>query len=598
MGSAAAGLFGGSTGIFRLLQSSLGDQAGWLLGFAVVAGLAVADLLAAAPRRPPHRLADRGRRRLCDQRDRVQLCLGIFHPYYVSFLAPFSAALIGAGVGRGPAGGPLAPIVAPLAIAAGAVTELVVLGTLGGSLSWAKPLVIGPPCRRCRLALLDAVAAARAARARRRAGGPARGAATWAAETLGHATSGTFPTGGPASALAAGGFGPGGRRPGGRAARAVGALAGPRAVVRGGSRRASGRRRRLGGPARGPGGRVAPAAFAAVARQRRFGGGGGSGRPRLRRRRRPGGFGADTATLNAAIAYAKAHGGGTIGVSSQSSAAAAIVLRTPTSRAWVASLAARALSAPPGSRWRSGTAAALGDRRLDQDFRAPGDTRHRQSRPRWRCRQDLQARDGPHLERYDDHHVRLPQGVQRRSSRPRRNRDHGDIVGWRWRSALVAALAGAPSALARRSQRQLGRLRDPPDRPAVPTVTGSWTEPSATCVPGSPSFSSDWVGLGGYSDELAGARADRHRGRLQRRRTRRLDRLVRAGAVELAHDPPAGLAGGPDHGERDRGRGGGHRQAEGRHDRAHLQADPARLPDRHLVGGVDRRGAVGVRRLL
>src|SRR4029077_7896637 len=31
-------MFGGNTGIFRLLQTGLGDQAGWLLGFALVAG--------------------------------------------------------------------------------------------------------------------------------------------------------------------------------------------------------------------------------------------------------------------------------------------------------------------------------------------------------------------------------------------------------------------------------------------------------------------------------------------------------------------------------------------------------------------------------
>ena len=37
-------MFGGATGPFRLLQSGLGDQAGWLLGFALVAG-------AGAPRR-------------------------------------------------------------------------------------------------------------------------------------------------------------------------------------------------------------------------------------------------------------------------------------------------------------------------------------------------------------------------------------------------------------------------------------------------------------------------------------------------------------------------------------------------------------------
>jgi hypothetical protein len=39
----------------------------------------------------------------------------------------------------------------------------------------------------------------------------------------------------------------------------------------------------------------------------------------------PGGFGGDNATLTTAIDYARAHGGGTIGVSSQSSAAAAIL---------------------------------------------------------------------------------------------------------------------------------------------------------------------------------------------------------------------------------------------------------------------------------
>src|SRR5438105_5036742 len=40
----------------------------------------------------------------------------------------------------------------------------------------------------------------------------------------------------------------------------------------------------------------------------------------------PGGmFGGDTTTISAAVRYAKAHGGGTIGVSSQSSAAAAIL---------------------------------------------------------------------------------------------------------------------------------------------------------------------------------------------------------------------------------------------------------------------------------
>ena len=40
-GGGAGGVFGGATGAFRLLDSTLGAQAGWLLGFALVSGIAV-----------------------------------------------------------------------------------------------------------------------------------------------------------------------------------------------------------------------------------------------------------------------------------------------------------------------------------------------------------------------------------------------------------------------------------------------------------------------------------------------------------------------------------------------------------------------------
>ena len=50
-GGFGGNLFGGATGPFRLLQSALGDQAGWLLGFAVVAGLALLRAHAPAPAR-------------------------------------------------------------------------------------------------------------------------------------------------------------------------------------------------------------------------------------------------------------------------------------------------------------------------------------------------------------------------------------------------------------------------------------------------------------------------------------------------------------------------------------------------------------------
>ena len=136
--------------------------------------------------------------------------------------------------------------------------------------------------------------------------------ATWAAETIGHATSGTFPAGGPASAGFGGPGGPGGARggfPGGF--RGPGGASGILGITGAPLARC---------PAAGGGG------VRRFRRRRRAG--------RLRRRRRsraasaaavPGGFGGDSATLQAAIRYAQAHGGGTIGVMSQSSAASAIV---------------------------------------------------------------------------------------------------------------------------------------------------------------------------------------------------------------------------------------------------------------------------------
>ena len=68
------------TGLFRLLQSALGDQAGWLLGFAVVAGLALLVLTRLRRRDPAHRLADRRRRRVPVHRGRLQLRLGHLPP--------------------------------------------------------------------------------------------------------------------------------------------------------------------------------------------------------------------------------------------------------------------------------------------------------------------------------------------------------------------------------------------------------------------------------------------------------------------------------------------------------------------------------------
>ena len=297
-------MFGGATGPFRLLQTGLGDQAGWLLGFAVVAGLGL--LVSSRLRRRDPRtgwlIVVGGA--LATTAVVFSFASGIFHPYYVSLLAPFVAALIGAGAGQMLASGRVARVLAPLAIAGGAITELVVLSEIGGQLSWAVPLAIALAGLSA-LALMTTVSP----RTRKILVGVALAAlmaapATWAAETIGHATSGTFPTGGPASASIGGPGGGGG--PGGVGARGGGRFGGfaggPPAGFAGG------------GPPAGFAGGAPPAGFAGGAGARGGFGGGG-----------PGGFGADSATLNAVVRYTDAHGGGTIGVESQSSAATEIL---------------------------------------------------------------------------------------------------------------------------------------------------------------------------------------------------------------------------------------------------------------------------------
>ncbi len=295
-------MFGGPTGVFRLLQTGLGHQAGWLLGFSFVA--AVALLVLTRLRRTDPRtgwlLAVGGA--LLVSATVFSFASGIFHPYYVSFLAPFGAAFVGAGAGVALQRGGSARVVAPLAIAGGAVTELVVLGETGGQLSWAAPLVIvvGAACA-------VGLGLARAPRASSALLGAALVAllaapSVWAAETLGHATSSTFPTGGPASASAGTPGGPGGPGAGGFGGPPRGGFGGPPAAGSGAP------------PTAGFGG---PPAAGLAAPPRLGGQGGGPGGP--------GGMGPDSSTVDAAVNYAASHGGGTVGVSSQSSAAEAIV---------------------------------------------------------------------------------------------------------------------------------------------------------------------------------------------------------------------------------------------------------------------------------
>jgi len=293
--------FGGATGPLRLLNAALGGQAGWLLGFAAVSALALlaATRLRRSDARTGWLLPVGGA--FVTTALLFSFASGIFHPYYVSLLAPFLAALVGAGAAHFIRGGEGARVFGPLAIAAGIATELVVLGDYSGQLPWLVPVLVAVGG----LAAV-ALAAASARRARLVAVVTALGVlllapAVWAVDTLGHSLSGTFPEGGPGASLSAGRFGaPGGfsrgGMPGFAGAMPPGAGAGAGGFAPPGAGSAPGFAARAGGPGLRTGG---------------FGGGA------------PGGFGRSVSSR--VLAYVKAHGGGAIGVSSQSSAASAII---------------------------------------------------------------------------------------------------------------------------------------------------------------------------------------------------------------------------------------------------------------------------------
>ena len=92
-------MFGGEPGLLRLLNESLGGQGGWLLGFALVGGLgllAVTRLRRTDPRTGWLIAVGGAFLTIAVAFSRAE---GIFHPYYVSQLAPFTAVLVGATVG-------------------------------------------------------------------------------------------------------------------------------------------------------------------------------------------------------------------------------------------------------------------------------------------------------------------------------------------------------------------------------------------------------------------------------------------------------------------------------------------------------------------
>ena len=301
-GGGAGSVFGGDSGPLRLLGAALGGQVGWLLGVAVVGavGLLVATRLKRSDARSGWLIAVGGA--FATSAVAFSFAKGIFHPYYVSALAPFAAALVGAAAGLVAAGGARGRIVGAAAVAGGAVTTLAVLHS-SGDMGWLAPLVgVAAAATLAALALPGVRARIRNAALATTLALLLFAPASWSFQTLDHATSSTFPAGGPASAGIGGGpggGGPGGGGPGGR-----GAFGGGQAGAGG-----------FGGGFGAPPGMAQQGGAGTGTAQGGVGGG-----PRANG---GGMFGGED--LTEALAYVDSHGGGTIAIASQSGASASII---------------------------------------------------------------------------------------------------------------------------------------------------------------------------------------------------------------------------------------------------------------------------------
>ncbi|MCW3029255.1 MAG: glycosyltransferase family 39 protein [Solirubrobacterales bacterium] len=310
---AGGNMSGGTPGPLRLLSSALGGQVGWLLGFVLVTslGMVVASRLRRSDARSGWLLAVGGG--FLVTAVLFSSASGIFHPYYVSLLAPFIAALAGAGFAELTAGRLGARVLGPLAVAAGVAVELVIRGRYPGQLSWLTPLLI----------VVGVLAASALLFAGRRLRLLAVSSAllalliapsVWAVDTLGHAASGTFPSGGPASVA----MGPGGG-PIGRFGRGFARLGAQRAfgVIGGAPGQSALFGAAPGGPPAGTAGQATPGVGVFPPPGGPLASGGARGAL--------GGRFGDARSIASVLTYVRRHGGGTIAVSSQSSAAAAII---------------------------------------------------------------------------------------------------------------------------------------------------------------------------------------------------------------------------------------------------------------------------------
>lgn len=232
--------FAKAPGPLRLLEESLGGQAGWLLPLSLGGLLASVVLLAGAGRKPDapdghpggdgrpaaaHPGMPGNARARLDRRDPrlagllvlggwfiaeailLSLASGIVHPYYTSALAPGAAAMVGAGViafAQLLRGDRRWTVLLGAAVAATAVTQIVLLRE-NSYMSWLPPLMVAGAAAGVALAVL----------ARRRAAWALTGTlamllvapTAFAAATWGAPVQGTFPVAGPRGAPGYGGYG-------------------------------------------------------------------------------------------------------------------------------------------------------------------------------------------------------------------------------------------------------------------------------------------------------------------------------------------------------------------------------------------------------
>ena len=309
-GGGGGAVFGEGTGPFRLLNAALGGQDGWLLGLALVGAVAVLVASRARRRDPRTAWVARGRRRVPGDGRPFQR-----RPGDLPSLLRGAARAVHRCAGRRRRGD-------------GGQGRCACRDRRHGRARGRRGLRVRRPAQLQRPARLAAGRPADRVRRRRRSrcssSGMPRGRTlamglgtaalliaptVWAFDTLGYAANATFPAGGPATA-GIGGAGFGGRFGGGSARAGFGrppggglppALFGGRGGSPPGLRAPSGAVRQPASAGTHP-----PAVGAGV------GGGGGFG-----------GFGGGS--LTQLDAYIKAHGGGTLAVSSQSTAASAII---------------------------------------------------------------------------------------------------------------------------------------------------------------------------------------------------------------------------------------------------------------------------------